>query len=53
MTTLLISIEEIDVIIKMFISLEEYGLLIKDVGEKIKIDAKDRKVGFLACYYVH
>ena len=47
-TTIIISNEEINgIIIKIVKSLEESGLLIKDVSETIKNEAKEQKVGFL------
>ena len=46
--TIIISNEEINgIIIKIVKSLEESGLLIKDVSETIKNEAKEQKVGFL------
>ena len=42
-----------DDIIKIFESLEESGLLIKVAGKTIKIEAKEKRVCVLACYYVH
>ena len=51
MTTLTISNEKMDDIMKMIKSLEESGLLIKGVSETIKNVAKEqKKVDFLACY---
>ena len=38
-----------DDIMKIVESLEESGLLIKDVSKIIKNEAKEQKVGFLAC----
>ena len=46
-TTLIISNEEINAIMKIVKSLEESGLLIKDVSETIKNEAKEQKGGFL------
>ena len=46
-TTLIISNEEINDIMKIIEFLEESGLLIKDVTEKIKNEAKEQKRGFL------
>ena len=49
LTKLIISNEEMDDIMKIVESLEESGLLIKDVSKIIKNEAKEQKVGFLAC----
>ena len=46
MTTLIISIEEMDDIMKIVESLEESGLLIKGVSETIENEAKEQKGGF-------
>ena len=46
-TTLIISNEEINNIMKIVKSLQEYGLLIKCVSETIKSQAKEQKEGFL------
>ena len=46
-TTLIISNEEMNGIIKIVKSLEESGLLIKDIAETIKSEAKGQKGGFL------
>ena len=46
-TILIFSNEEMNDIIKIIKSLEEYGLLIKDVSETIKNEAKEQKGGFL------
>ena len=48
MTILIISNEKINDIIKIVTSLEESGLLIKDVNETIKNEAKDVKGVFLS-----
>ena len=45
-TTLIISNEEINYIMKIVQSLEESGLLIKDVIQAIKNEAKEQKGGF-------
>ena len=45
---LIISNEEMEDIIKKVKSLEEPGLLIKGISEKIKNEAKEQKCGFLA-----
>ena len=47
-TTLLISNEEMNYIMKIVKSLEESGLLIKSVSEIIKNEAKEEKGGFLS-----
>ena len=46
-TTLIISNEEMEDIMKIVKSLEEAGLLINGVSETIKNEAKEQKVGFL------
>ena len=46
-TALIISNEEINDIMKIVKSLEESGLLIKDVSKTIKNKAKEQKGGFL------
>ena len=48
MRALIISHEEMNDIMKIVKSLEESGLLIKDVVETIKNEAKERKSGFLS-----
>ena len=47
MTTLIISNEEIECIMKTVNSLEEFGLLIKGVSKTIKNKAKEQKAVFL------
>ena len=47
-TTLIISNEEMNDIMKIVKSLQESGLLIKGVSEKIKNEVKQQKVGFLS-----
>ena len=47
-TTLIISNEEMDDIIKRIKPLEESGLLIKDVGKTIITEAKEQKWEFLS-----
>ena len=47
--TLIISNEEMNDIMKMIKFLEEYRLLIKDVSETIKNEAKNNKVDFSEC----
>ena len=44
---LIISNEEMNDVLKIVKSLEELGLLIKDISETIKIEAKEQKGGFL------
>ena len=46
-TTLIISNEEIKDVMKIIKSLEESGLLIKDVREIIKNEVKEQKGGYL------
>ena len=46
-TTLIISNEEMEDIMKIVKSLEDSGILIKCVSEKIKNEAKEQKGGFL------
>ena len=47
MTTLIISNEEMNDIMNIVKSLEEYSALTKGVREKVKNEAKDQKRGFL------
>ena len=47
MTTLMISNEEMNFLMKIIISLEKSGLLIKVVSETIENEAKEQKGGFL------
>ena len=47
-TTLIISNEKLNDIIKIITSLEESGLLIKGVSKKIKNEAKEQKFGFIS-----
>ena len=49
-TALIVSNKEINLIMRTVKSLKELGLLIKCVIETIKKEAKEQKVGFLACY---
>ena len=49
-TTLIISNEEMNDIMKIVKSLEESGLLIKDVSKAIKNEAKNKKEDFSECY---
>ena len=46
-TTLIISDEKIDYIMKIVKPVGESGLLIKSVRETIKIEAKEKKGGFI------
>ena len=48
MTKLIISNEEMDDIMNMVKSLEDAGLLLKDVSKTIKNKAKEQKDGFLS-----
>ena len=50
MTTLIISNEEINDIMKIIKSLEDAGLLIKVVSETIENEAKEQKGGFLGMF---
>ena len=45
-TTLIISNEEMEDIMRIVEPLEDFGLLIKDVSETIKNKAKNKKEGF-------
>ena len=49
-TTLTISNEEMNDIMKIVKSLEESDLLIKDFSETIQNEAKNKKEGFSVCY---
>ena len=49
-TTLVISNEEMNGIMKTVKSLEESGILIKGVSETIKNEAKEQKEDFSECY---
>ena len=49
-TTLIISNEEMNDIMKIVKSLEESGLLIKGVSKAIKNEAKNKKEDFSECY---
>ena len=49
-TTLVISNEEMNDIMKIINSLEESGLLIKGVSQTIKNETKEKKADFSACY---
>ena len=50
MTTLIISNEEMDDIMKIVKLLKNSGLLIKGVSERIKNKAKKTNLHFFACY---
>ena len=59
MTSLIISIKEMNGIMKIIKSLEESGLLIKGVSKKIKSQAKEQEGVFLGmlfsyirCYFI-
>ena len=49
-TTLIISNEEVNDVMKIVKSLEESGLLIKNVSETIKNEAAEQKGAFSECY---
>ena len=53
MTTLIISNEELNDIMKIVKSLEESDLLKKGISKRIKNEAKEQKGGFLVCYLLH
>ena len=48
MTTLIISNDEMNDILKIVKSLEDSGLLLKGVSETIQPEAKEQRVGFLS-----
>ena len=50
MTTLIISNDEINDILKIVKSLENSGLLLKGVSETIQHEAKNKEEDFLVCY---
>ena len=52
-TTLIISDDEMEDILKIVRSLEDSGLLLKGVSEIFKMKLKNKKEDFLICYYVH
>ena len=52
-TALTISNEEIEDIMKIVKSLEESGLLIKGISEKLKMKQKNKKEDFFQYYYKH
>ena len=49
-TTLIISNDEINDIIKIVKSLEDSGLLLKGVTETVQNEVKEKKEDFLVCY---
>ena len=49
MTTLIISNQEINDIVKIFKLLEKSGLLIKGVSKKLKMKQKNKKTDFSVC----
>ena len=51
-TTLIISNEEMNDIVKIVKSLAEHGLFIKSVSEKIKNETKEQKTRFLSIRYI-
>ena len=53
MTTLIISNEEINDIMKMIKSLEESVLLITSISETKKMKQKNKKEDFSVCYKEH
>ena len=50
MTTLIISNNEMEGIIKIVKSLEDSGLLLKGVTETVQNEVKEKKEDFLVCY---
>ena len=49
-TTLIISNKEMNDIMKIAKSVEDFGLLIKGVSETIQNQAKEKKEDFTVCY---
>ena len=49
-TTLIISNDEMNGILKIVKSLENSGLLLKGVSETIQKEAKNKEEGLLVCY---
>ena len=49
-TTLIISNDEMGDILKIVKSLENSGVLLKEVSETIQHEAKEQRGGFLVCY---
>ena len=52
-TTLIISNEEMNNVMKIVKSLEESCLLIKALVKQLKMKRKNKKVDFSVCYWVH
>ena len=50
MTTLIISNNEMEGIIKIVKSLEDSGLLLKGVTQTVQSEVKEQKEEFLVCY---
>ena len=50
MTTLIISNEEMNDIMKILKILEESGLLVNGISKTIKTEAKNKKEGFSVCF---
>ena len=50
-TTLIISNDEMNNIIKIVKSLEDSGVLLKGVSETIQHETKEQRGGFYQCYY--
>ena len=48
--TLIISNDEVEDIIKIVKSLEDFALLLKGVTETVQNEIKERKGGFLVCH---
>ena len=51
-TTLIISNDEMDDILKIVKSLEDSNVLLKGVSETIQHEAKEQREDFLVCYWV-
>ena len=52
-TTLVISYEEMNDIMKIVQALEDSNTLLKGVTKQLKIKQKNKKEDFLVCYWVH
>ena len=52
-TTLIISNNEMEGIIKIDQALEDSGLLLKGVTETVQNEVKEKKGDFLVCYWTH
>ena len=52
-STLIISNEEMNDIMKIAMSLKESGLFIKEVNETVRMRQNNKKEGFSECYEVH